>query len=242
MARAYDRRVTILLTALVLLGLTPIEPTAPHVQGIDVDDAALWVTAVDDPARTGVLSRHDLASGRRVAAVDLRDGDRYHPGGIQVDGDAVWVPLAEYRRSSSTWIQKRNKHTLELLSQFSVADHIGCVAVADGVVWGGNWDSARIYRWREDGTLIDVRDNPTGTRYQDMKHVDGALVASGLRGAGEGAIDWLDPETLAVRRRIVTTVTDRQVTSTNEGMAVRGSVLYLLPEDTPSRLFRFRLP
>jgi hypothetical protein len=234
--------VTTRLTAFVLLGLTLVEPTASHVQGIDVEGGTLWITAVDDPARTGVLSRHDLASGRLLVTVDLRDGQRYHPGGIQVDGDALWVPLAEYRRSSSTWIQKRNKSTLELISQFAVADHIGCVAVAGGVVWGGNWDAARIYRWRDDGTLIDVRDNPTGTRYQDMKLVDGALVASGLRSPGEGAIDWLDPETLAVRRRVLTGVTDRQVTYTHEGMTVRDGVLYLLPEDTPSRLFRFRLP
>ena len=233
---------TIQLSALVLLGLTLIEPTVSHVQGIDVEGGTLWVSAVDAVARTGVLSRHDLVSGRRLAAVDLQDGARYHPGGMQVDGEVVWLPVAEYRRTSSTWIQKRDKHTLKLLSQFKVPDHIGCVAVAGGFVWGGNWDAMRIYRWREDGTLIDVRDNPSGVRYQDMKYVDGTIVASGLRRRGEGAIDWLDPETLAVRRRIVTTATDRQVTYTHEGMTVRDGVLYLLPEDTPSRLFRFRLP
>jgi hypothetical protein len=35
----------------------------------------------------------------------------------------------------------------------------------------------------------------------------------------------------------------RRVTPyTNEGMTLRDGVLYLLPEDEPSRLFRFRLP
>jgi hypothetical protein len=32
------------------------------------------------------------------------------------------------------------------------------------------------------------------------------------------------------------------VSYTHEGMAIRDGVLYLLPEDEPSRLFRFKLP
>jgi len=37
--------VTIQLSALVVLGLTLIEPTVSHVQGIDVEGGTLWVTA-----------------------------------------------------------------------------------------------------------------------------------------------------------------------------------------------------
>ena len=103
--------------------------------------------------------------------------------------------------------------TLALVAQFEVADHIGCVAAANGVIWGGNWDSTHLYRWRRDGTQID-----------------------------KGAIDWIDPATLEVTRRIVTGVTDRGVPYTNEGMTIRGSSLYLLPEDDRSRLFRYQLP
>ncbi len=127
------------------------------------------------------------------------------------------MPVAEYRRASSTWIQRRDKATLALVAQFEVADHIGCVAVADGVIWGGNWDSTHLYRWRLDGTLIDKRANPTGTKYQDIKIVDGHLVASGLGGPDKGAIDWVDPTTLAVTRRIVTGATDRGVPYTQRG-------------------------
>ena len=55
-------------------------------------------------------------------------------------------------------------------------------------------------------------------------------------------IDWVDPTTLQVIKRIVTGATDRGVPYTNEGMTVRGGELYLLPEDDHSRLFRYRLP
>ena len=230
------------LAALTLLGITVLEGPSYHVQGIDVEGQTLWVSAVDRGGRRGLLSRHDTASGRRLASVEVHDGGRYHPGGLEVDGDELWVPVAEYRRASSTWMQRRDKRTLALLSQFEVPDHIGCVAVAGGVIWGGNWDATHLYRWRRDGTLIDRRENRTGTRYQDMKFEDGLLIGSGLGGPDKGRIDWLDPETLEVKRQIVTGATDRGVAYTHEGMAVRDGVLYLLPEDEPSRLFRYRLP
>ena len=230
------------LAALALLGMTVLERPSYHVQGIDVEGPALWVSAVDRAGRRGLLSRHDAADGRRRVSVEVHDGARYHPGGLEVDGDDLWVPVAEYRRASSTTVQRRDKTTLALLARFEVADHIGCVAVAGEVIWGGNWDATHLYRWRRDGTLIDKRENPTGTRYQDLKFEDGLLIGSGLGGPDRGRIDWLEPETLEVRRRIVTGATDRGVAYTHEGMAVRDGVLYLLPEDGPSRLFRFKLP
>jgi hypothetical protein len=230
------------LAALALLGITVLEGPSYHVQGIDVEGQTVWVSAVDREGRRGLVSRHDAASGKRVASVEVHDGARYHPGGLEVDGDELWVPVAEYRRASSTWIQRRDKTTLALRSQFEVADHIGCVAVAGDVIWGGNWDATHLYRWRRDGTLLDKRENHTGTRYQDLKFEDGLLIGSGLGGPDKGRIDWLDPETLAVMRQIATGATDRGVAYTHEGMAVRDGVLYLLPEDEPSRLFRFKLP
>jgi len=233
---------SLLLTTLTLLGVLLIEPPSHHVQGIDIEDGILWVTSVERATREGFLTRYDLASGRRLASAKVHDGERFHPGGIQIDGDVVWVPVAEYRRASSTWIQQRDKVTLALVAQFEVADHIGCVAAGNGVVWGGNWDSTHLYRWRQDGTLIDKRVNPTGTKYQDIKILDGHLVASGLGGPDKGTIDWVDPATLDLTKRIVTGVTDRGVPYTNEGMTVRGGSLYLLPEDDHSRLFRYRLP
>jgi len=230
------------LAALALLGITVLEGPSYHVQGIDVEGTTLWVSAVDREGRRGLVSRLDAVTGKRQHSVEVHDGARYHPGGLEIDGDDLWVPVAEYRRASSAWIQRRDKATLALVSQFEVADHIGCLAVAGDVIWGGNWDATHLYRWRRDGTLIDKRANPTGTRYQDLKFEKGLLIGSGLGGPGKGRIDWLDPDTLSVTRQILTGDTDRGVTYTHEGMAVRDGVLYLLPEDEPSRLFRFRLP
>ena len=83
--------------------------------------------------------------------------------------------------------------------------------------------------------------NPSGNAYQDLKFVDGQLVGSGLLADHTGAIDWLEYPSLRLIRRVPTGKTSRGVAYSNEGMALRGNRIFLLPEDSPSRLFEFRL-
>lgn len=223
------------------LEVVRLRATLDHVQGIDVEGDSLWVSSVDRKAKRGFLHLFDLKSGRLRAEVSVERGSRYHPGGIALDGDSIWVPVAEYARASSALVQRRDKKTLALVSEFEVADHIGCLAAGGGTVLGGNWDSRIFYEWTPDGRLLRQRPNPTPNAYQDLKRVDGLIVASGNVGAEEGEVDWLDPETLALKRSLPAGKTDRGVRFTNEGMAIRDGKLYLLPEDGPSRLFVFRL-
>lgn len=227
---------------LTLLETIALQGPLHHVQGIDVEAEIVWVSSVERATQKGYLYRIDRRTGRQLVVVEVQDGERFHPGGIALDGDDVWVPVAEYRKLSSAWIERRDKKTLALKSRFRVADHIGCVAVSKGRVYGGNWDSLKIYTWTPDGRELAVAENPSGTRYQDLKFRGRSLVGGGLREQGAGAIDWLHPETLALERRIPVATTDRGVVFTNEGMTVHGNRLYLLPEDDPSRLFVFRLP
>jgi hypothetical protein len=212
-----------------------------HVQGIDLDGRKLWVTSVDRDARKGYLEEFALGSGERLRRIDLTDGERFHPGGLSAYGMSLWMPVAEYRRESTAVIQRRNASTLALESQFPVADHIGCVAVGPGFVIGGNWDSRQFYIWDHQGHLLRKAANPTENAYQDMKFVSGKLVASGVLPGNGGAIDWLEYPSLRLLRRIEAGKTDRGVRYTQEGMAVRGDRLFLLPEDGSSRLFEFRL-
>jgi beta-lactamase class A len=212
-----------------------------HVQGIDVDGDKLYVSWVDRQKKSGHLGEFQLATGKLLRSVEIHKGDRYHPGGIALYGDSIWVPVAEYRPSSSALIQRRNRRTLALEAEFVVDDHVGCVAVSNGIVYGGNWDSRQIYAWDTGGKLIWKRDNPGGTAFQDMKAVKGHLIGSGLRGEA-GAIDWLNTDNLNLIKRIRTGKTDRGVLFTHEGMTISRERLYLLPEDSPSRLFVFAVP
>jgi beta-lactamase class A len=215
-----------------------LQATMDHVQGIEIDGNRLWVTWVDRDKQTGHLGEFELSSGKLLRSVPVHGGARFHPGGVAADGDSLWLPVAEYRANSSSFIQKRSKRTLALEDQWEVPDHIGCVAVAGDRVYGGNWDARQFYVWDRSGKMIVKRDNSGGTRYQDLKMAGGRLIASGLRGS-EGAIDWLDPSDFRLLRRIRAGKSSRGVVLTHEGMAISGGRLYLLPEDSPSRLFLF---
>jgi hypothetical protein len=227
---------------LTLVRTTTLQGDTHHVQGIEFDDSHLWVTSVDKTRRRGYLQEFSLSDGRLRRTIDVSTGDRFHPGGVSASGESLWVPVAEYRRASSSVLQKRSLRTLKLEYEFAVADHIGCVAAAPEALIGANWDSRDFYVWDKTGRLIRKMPNPTTNAYQDMKFVDGRLIASGLLPGGAGAIDWLKYPSLGLIQTINVGRTDRGIPYTSEGMAIHGNRLLLLPEDSPSRLFEFRLP
>lgn len=212
-----------------------------HVQGIAVEGDRLWVSSVHVAAKKGSFFEFDLKTGLLRRSVEIQNGIRYHPGGISSDATSIWVPVAEYRRASTTVIQRRNKTTLAIVSEFNFPDHIGCVAVTGKELVGGNWDARQLYVWTDSGEMIRKVDNPTDNAFQDLKFVQGQLVGSGLLPDKSGAIDWLEYPSLRPIRRLRLGVTDRNVAYTHEGMAITGDWLWLLPEDSPSRLFQFRL-
>lgn len=232
-----------LVLAASLFQKIPIEGNTHHVQGICVEANRLYLTSVDRTARRGILSVYELPSGRLLRSIDLQQGDLFHPGGLDHDADSLWIPVAEYRPNSRTVVQRRSKQTLELLSSFEIPDHIGALAASPTELTLVNWDARHFYTTTLDGRITAKRPNPNPTRYQDIKYRAGAIIASGLLPKPQkgGAVEWLDPETLTPLDRIPFALTDRNTPFNNEGMDLRDGILYLLPEDTPSRLFVFSL-
>lgn len=211
-----------------------------HVQGVEIDGPTAWVSSVDAPRKRGLLMQFTLSDGKLLRTQELQDGPRFHPGGLSGTDTSLWVPVAEYRRESTSIIQRRNKKTLEVEFQFAVDDHIGCVAVTPEHLIGGNWDARHLYIWNHRGELIRKVPNPAGNAFQDLKFVDGQLIGGGLLPDKSGAIDWLEYPSLRPIRRILVGRTDRGVVYTHEGIALADGKLWLLPEDAPSRLFAFR--
>ena len=157
------------------------------------------------------------------------------------DDVSLYIPVAEYRASSSTVVQRRSRDSLDLISSFQVADHIGALAVGPDRLYAANWDARKLVEISPEGKVLRTRDNPTPLAIQDWKYRYGILVASAVTSAGpNGAgVVWLDPETLEVLKAAPAGVTDRGIPFTNEGLDSCDGTLYLLPEDTPSRIFVF---
>ena len=217
-----------------------LEGTLYHVQGVDLDDAHIWVTSADTEQHLGHLSMFSRATGKLEKDVTVGGKERFHPGGISTDVDSIWLPVAEYRPNSTSVIEQRSKQTLALLYKFDFADHIGCLAVGPQCLIGGDWGSRHFYVWDMKGRLLRKLTNAEANQYQDLKYFGNYLVASGVLTSTSGSIDWLEWPSMRVIQRISAGTTSRGVPFTNEGMSIDKEFLYLLPEDGPSRLFIYR--
>lgn len=89
------------------------------------------------------------ASGQLLGKVELTDGAKYHPGGMDYDGKYLWVPVAEYRPNSASNIYRIDPKTLQAELMFTESDHIGGVVhdVHDRSIRGVSWGSRRFYTW-----------------------------------------------------------------------------------------------
>ncbi|MCX6609284.1 MAG: DUF6454 family protein [Acidobacteria bacterium] len=221
------------------LAMVSIQADLHHVQGIDIEGNTLWVSSVDAKAGKGFLSKIETPSGRLIAQVEVQQGKRIHPGGITLDGDSIWIPVAEYDRDGPSTIERRNKKTLALESSFEVNDHIGCVAAGKTFLIGGSWSSRTLYQWTKSGEQMLKVSNPIATSWQDLKMDGDLLMGSGQISREQGAVDWVSIPEFKLVRRITTGATDRRFSYAHEGMTYRNGKLYFLPEDAPSRLFAF---
>lgn len=235
-----------------LMGTLRLDGQLFHVQGVIVEGDHIWVTSVDKKNHKGYLHEFERTSGRFLRRLELTDGARYHPGGISISGRSIWVPVSEMKRNSSAVLNEIDADTLEIRRRIPVADHLGCVAASPTTLIAGNWDSRQFYvfdlaRSGADGAPVRKVANPSPTKFQDMKLVDGQLVAGGQLGKHGGTIDWIDWPSMTVTRSLHsgamrrTKFLGKVKTYTAEGMMLDGRELYLVPQDGPSRVFHFRL-
>jgi hypothetical protein len=231
-----------------LLGTLKLEGELFHVQGLELDRRRIWITSVDQGSRKGYIHEFDRGTGKLVRRRELTDGARYHPGGISISGRSIWVPVAELRPKSSAILVELDADSLQVRRKIHVADHLGCVAASQTTLVAGNWDSELLYIFDLRGTApVRSVPNPSLTSYQDMKFVNGQLVAGGSLNLWSGTVDWIGWPSMRLTRTLRTGAIGpvrplgRGGPYTGEGMAIEGRDLYVVPEDGPSRLFHFRL-
>ena len=122
--------------------------------------------------------------GELLEDIELGEGNMYHPGGIDSDGESIWVPVAEYRPNSESIIYKVNPETLKVEEAFRVNDHIGGVVKNDktGKLHGVSWGSRLFYEWNKKGKQLSVEDNSSHfVDYQDCESTGkGQMICSGI--------------------------------------------------------------
>lgn len=98
--------------------------------------------------------------GELLDQVELGEGDIYHPGGIDYDGEFIWVPVAEYRPNSNAIVYKVNPETMEAEEVFRYPDHIGGILhdPSTGKLHAVSWGSRRFYAFdlAEDGSVSNA--------------------------------------------------------------------------------------
>lgn len=194
-------------TAWQLHSARPLNFPTHHPQGMTrVDDR--WflssVEVIDRAAEKGVGHLFEFdAAGNLVHDIKLADGPIYHPGGIDYDGEAIWLSLAEYRPDSNSIVYRIDPATLHPEPVFRFADHLGAVVhLPDAkLLVAVSWGSRRIYEWEMGESTAGPRPidpatprlihNPSHyVAYQDMQQVAPRLVLAGgvrgLRSPGRG--------------------------------------------------------
>ena len=139
-------------------------------------------TIIDGTDRTpgkgiGHLIAFD-AQGNSLADVRLDDGANiYHPGGLDYDGEALWVAVAEYRPNKPSIIYRVDPTSLIARAVLRTPDHIGGIVhdTRSDRVLGLNWGSRTAYEWKLTGRGAKVTDttaNPSHyVDYQDCKYL-----------------------------------------------------------------------
>ena len=132
--------------------------------------------------------------GELLADLVLGEGAVYHPGGIDYDGESLWVPVAEYRPNSAAIVYRVDPKTMKAVEVFRFRDHVGGIVrdTESNTLHGVSWGSRRFYAWPlgADGRITNADAKPETLRvlnpaqyidYQDCHYLGRRrMLCSGL--------------------------------------------------------------
>ena len=246
-----------------------------HPQGLARVGEDFYLSSVEVIDRAQSLGKAHLFRLRRdgtlAARVDLTDGPRYHPGGIDYDGTRLWISVAEYRPNSSSVVIVLDPETLNAQTLFSFGDHLGAIAhdPASNNLVGMSWGSRTLYRWRtridqQGAIVVENPDAPAAVRnpahyidYQDVQWIPGTthIVCGGVKsypapgGRGRialGGFELLDSETLTLVHMTPVALWDPSGRSMLQNpfhvdSTENGLRVWFMPADNTSTLFEYEV-
>lgn len=241
------------------VGELPLRFDAGHPQGMVRIGAMWWISTVDLTSCTGSVLTVD-GSGDLVARTPVGDATRFHPGGMDFDGEALWVVSSEYRPRSTAIIERLSPDASSPPeSVFRHDDHVGAIVRLGpgGDLVGWTWGSRRLLRWQVDGRLLsEVRQPGHFVDYQDAQWLGHDLLLCGgvatvhlAGGPGSlGGLGLLRASDLAMVREVpfprYAPATGRAATQNPLFAEVVGDtmVVHLLPDDGAGAILSFATP
>jgi hypothetical protein len=241
-----------------LVGERPLRFDAHHPQGMVRIDSVWWISTVDIETHEGWVLAVDEQHGGLLDRVSIGDAHRYHPGGMDFDGAALWIPVAEYRPHSTSTVFRMVPGS-QPEAAFGVDDHVGAMARCGdaGDLVGWSWGSRRYYRWSVDGQLRDARVNPAFfVDHQDCQWLGGGyMVCGGVAQIGLadgpgwlGGLGLLRTDDLVMERELpfpfYSRTTTRVATQNPLWTEVNGDhlLLHLLPDDGAGTIVTYATP
>lgn len=164
-----------------------------HPQGmeIDGDTGLLYLTAVEiieerDKARgyCGKGRAHLFEcniEGKTIRSANLTSDheEEYHPSGMVLIDDTMYIALAQYLPETSATIIKFNVKDWTYEKLFRIQDHVGLVVpnLDEGELFLGTWGSRHYYCTDLKGNIKNKHQNPCS---DEMEHQDAQLMRGGM--------------------------------------------------------------
>jgi hypothetical protein len=203
-----------------LVSSVPMKFPTHHPQGMVKIGETFFVSSVDKDKGEGHLFKID-PDGNLAADLRLGEGALYHPGGIDYDGQYIWVPVAEYRPDSRSIVYRVDPGTMKASEVLRVEDHIGAIVhnTDDHTLHGVSWGSRRFYRWALDaaGRVTDAATPLAKQRTLNTSHY----------------VDYQDCKYAGGRRMLCTGVTEIRQTPNGPPFRLGGVELVSLVDGRP---------
>lgn len=216
---------------------------------------------LESKPKRALLFRFSRQDPSKYEFVDLTPTDLSqvldHPGGFDRDKDGVyWIPVSTSNPKGPTVIygltigEQPLTDSLTIQTSIRFPDHLGALCCVGKDLLVANWDTKKIYRIRKtDGKTIEsmdrsefIADRPDWfLAVQDWKYdskVD-RVVAGGIdkspnanRHESRSVVSWIDLGSKSVESTArLAKRKDVARPMTNEGLALFGADVFLLPED-----------
>jgi hypothetical protein len=189
--------VDIIEIAQTRLRLRQADGTRPHFrihpQGMEIDGhtGLIYITTVeiiDEPDKSrrywGKGRAHLFecsVEGETIRSVNLKSDDEneYHPSGMVLIGETMFLALSEYGPETSTTIIRFNVKDWTYEKLFRIQDHIGLVVpnLDKGEIFLGNWGSQHYYCTDLKGQIKSKRPTPCP---DSLEHQDAQLLTTSM--------------------------------------------------------------